>query len=757
MAKSVDPIIIPTPRERIELDGDPKSYAPDAVYNVVHLGDRSQKILFGLSYLKQHLKEEFGIHSNVSEILSHGATGYGNRDIIVCSNPSKAEEQFGVAAGTFFDVEIAREQGYILENVANKPVVLVAATDQGCLHAMATLLELFIVREGRPKLDLVRIEDYPEFRYRGVKWTIWAELGVWSYDWGDGIEAFDQRTIEKLDMAFRYKINMIIFDGCGWDVEIFPEYASLMKELNREARLRGISLIFTGQSSGFCHRRNMIATDIYRGEVLENRKSYPDGESYVCIGGEIYAGTCLSNSDLVRRNMESIVNFVASVEPSALYVHQLDVLNLSQSMWDSRCPECRKRWPDDALDSESGMAGAYAEYYSELMRQINGVRSESFDAAYDCLVMIVSPGYLDSVAVEDEDWDLALRYWSLISKLMAHRENQYFGFREMFFNHGNDRRRISELKNAMDESGNGHHVGIIHFYGGDGWQSEQLFLPTPALNYVFTGADMLLTASGHAFQEAQQLFNAEFMWNPRQSDYRFDSLPENFTQYVSLYNESRSGSLKPAKIYGEGGFLEIACSKLYGAAIGPLMAEVNALRGKSGTPPVPYLRNKELNTTPGPDGALQKWIGFDSDRAREDLVEAQLVVAELHDTTDAAKKILDRVDVGPGSGRNDNPSVHAFKSFLATAVDYISLLVDYVAIYMGLVDSNALDSAKDRNPPHDEIESLSRRIELVSMENEHTRLVPVDYLEGALSGRRMIIRFLTHNLNLIRDYMNGVT
>merc|ERR1711964_77508 len=107
-----------------------------------------------------------------------------------------------------------------------------------------------------------------------------------------------------------------------------------MKEVNREARLRGISLVSTGQSSGFCHRRNMIATSIYRGEVLENRNSYPDGESYECIGGDIYAGTCLSNRDLVRRNMESIVNFVSSVEPSALYVHQLDVLNLSQSMWD---------------------------------------------------------------------------------------------------------------------------------------------------------------------------------------------------------------------------------------------------------------------------------------------------------------------------------------------------------------------------------------------------------------------------------------
>ena len=727
--------IIPTPREIVRRDDSAKSYSRDAVYSIHVLGTESEQLAFAVSYLGRNLKERFGIHtirSTQSECLQ-------DHDILICNDPALVQGAVGVALEPdFFATPNAREQGYAIDSGEGHPVLLCAASDQGCLYAVTTLLQLFTPAEHRVALESVRIRDYPEFRLRGNKWTIWCEIAVWSYDWGDGIGAFRQRIIEKLDLALQYKINMLIFDGFGWDVAVFPEYASLMKELNREARLRGISLMHTGQSSGFCFKRNMIDTRIYRGEVLENREHYPDGEKYRCIGEDIYAGTCLSNSELIDRNLRSIRDFVQAVEPGSLYVHQLDVLDLPQSMWDSRCPRCRARWPNDRLDAEDGMAGAYAEYYGEVIASIQEVRTPGYDAETDCLIMLISPGYLDAVAVDDEHWQLALRYWSTVSGLIENTENVFLGFREMFFNHDDGNRRIAELKAAIEGSGNGHRLGIIHFYGGDGWQSEHLFLPTPALNYVFSGADMLLTASGHAFQEPQQLFNAELMWSPLHSPYRLDTQPENYRDFLHLYDASRRGDLRPSRIYGAGGFLELACSKLYGDAAAVALAKVFALRGESGKPPIPYLRSTELHTTPGPDGALQPWIGFVDRREPQELIDAKKTLHEMLRTTSEARDILD--DVASRQG------VASLRDFMATGVEYIGYLASYVEIYEKVLRPESIDHDLES-----EIQRLAQRLESAAAKNERSRQTPIDYLDGALSGRNLIVRFVRENLDLMSE------
>ena len=727
--------IIPTPREIVRREDSAKSYSRDAVYSIHVLGTETDQLAFAMSYLGRNLKERFGIHT----IRSSQSEGLQDHDILICNDPALVQGAVGVALEPdFFATPNAREQGYAIDSGEGHPVLLCAASDQGCLYAVTTLLQLFTPAEDGVALESVRIRDYPEFRLRGNKWTIWCEIAVWSYDWGDGIGAFRQRIIEKLDMSLQYKINMLIFDGFGWDVAVFPEYASLMKELNREARLRGISLMHTGQSSGFCFRRNMTDTRIYRGEVLENREHYPDGEKYRCIGEDIYAGTCLSNRELIDRNLRSIRDFVQTVEPGSLYVHQLDVLDLPQSMWDSRCPRCRARWPNDRLDAEDGMAGAYAEYYGEVIAAIQEVRTPGYDAETDCLIMLISPGYLDAVAVDDEHWQLALRYWSKVSGLIENTANVFLGFREMFFNHDDGNRRIAELKAAIEGSGNGHRLGIIHFYGGDGWQSEHLFLPTPALNYVFSGADMLLTASGHAFQEPQQLFNAEFMWSPLHSPYRLDTEPENYRDFLDLYDTSRRGDLRPSRIYGAGGFLELACSKLYGDAAAAALAKVFALRGESGKPPIPYLRSTELHTTPGPDGALQPWIGFADRRESQELIEAKNTLHEMVRTTSEARDILDDVA--------SHQDLESLRDFMAMGVEYIGYLAAYVEIYEKVVRPESIDHDLES-----EIQRLAQRVESAAAKNERSRQTPLDYMDGALSGRNIIVRFVRENLDLMSE------
>ena len=759
------PNVIPSPQEIILPEERAKLYTRDRVYNICPLGNGSKKLTFGLNYLKRNLHEQFGIHSNIAA----QSEGLDENDILLCTDRSLAESigSYSIESGIdadFFDNPNAAEQGYVMQSSPGKPVLLYAQTDQGCLYAVTTLLQLFYEDGGQVILESVQMKDYPEFLLRGNKWTIWCELGVWSYDWGDGIEAFRKRTIKKLDMLLQYKINMVIFDGLGWDTDIFPEYRTLMNDLNKEARLRGISLIHTGQSSGFCFKRNMIDAGIYRGEVLENRKSYPGGEKYRCIGEQIYAGTCLTNETLINRNLKSIRDFVEGVEPGALYVHQLDVLGLPQSMWESRCTDCRKKWPNDRLDAEDGMAGAYAEYYDQIVTYIKQVKTSDYNADADCIIMLISPGYLDAVLVEDEEWRLALKYWSMVSGLMKNKENVCLGFREMFFNRENNGRRISELKAAVNDAGNGHCLGIIHFYGGDGWQSENLFLTTPVLNSIFTGADMLITASGHAFQEPQQLLNAECMWNPLHSPYCLDiEQPDNFPDFLALYNKSRTGGLRPNLIYGDGGFLEIACKKLYGNTVGAEMAKVFGLRGETGKPPIPYLRSKELKTTPGPDGALEGYIDFAETKSLSEIVTAKKIYSELLRTTLKAQSILDGVIKTATIKKERYEEIDSFREFMGKGVEYLGYLTGYVEIYKKLIElENAgnekgnADKQKGNSKANDlenEFLKLRERVDSAEAQNGKSCRVPVDYLDGALAGRSIILRFLQNNLNLMADHI----
>lgn len=249
---------------------------------------------------------------------------------------------------------------------------------------------------------------------------------------------------------------------------------------------------------------------------------------------------------------------------------------------------------------------------------------------------------------------------------------------------------------------------------------------------------MLLTASGHAFQEPQQLFNAEFMWSPLHSPYRLDTEPENYQDFLDLYDTSRRGDLRPSRIYGAGGFLELACSKLYGDAAAAALAKVFALRGESGKPPIPYLRSTELHTTPGPDGALQPWIGFAGRRESQELIEAKNMLHEMVRTTSEARDVLD--------GVASHQDLESLRDFMAMGVEYIGYLAAYVEIYEKMVRSESID-----HDVESEIRRLSERVESAAAKNARSRQTPLDYLGGALSGRNIIVRFVRENLDLMSE------
>ena len=256
------------------------------------------------------------------------------------------------------------EQSYVIR-ISEKDAFLVGSTDQGALYAAATLIQLLESRSGRLELARVHIRDFPDIQYReAADWLQNVEGNRWGYDFGDGQANFLRRIQRKLDFCLRYKINAVTFDGFGWTLE--PEYAALMRSINRYARERGIHLFFGGYGAGYGlgTYQGFFNTPAYRGKLYYNRRSYPDGEIYSCIGmaheNEHFPprtlGTCRSNEALNRLKQEELAAFVRAVEPGALYIHHEDLSNYpdAQIEWEVRADSCRKRWPNDDLKAMDG-------------------------------------------------------------------------------------------------------------------------------------------------------------------------------------------------------------------------------------------------------------------------------------------------------------------------------------------------------------------------------------------------------------------
>ena len=485
------------------------------------------------------------------------------------------------------------EQSYVIR-ISEQDAFLVGSTDQGALYAAATLIQLLDSRSGRLELARVHIRDFPDIQYREASdWLQNVEGNRWGYDFGDGQANFLRRIKRKLDFCLKYKINAVRFDGFGWTLE--PEYAALMRSINRYARERGIHLFFGGYGAGYGlgTYQGFFNTPAYRGKLYYNRRSYPDGEIYSCIGmaheNEHFPprtlGTCRSNEALNRLKQEELAAFVRSVEPGALYIHHEDLSNYpdTQIEWEVRDDGCRKRWPNDDLKAMDGGAGALAHGYNMLLDAIFSVKNEEsgYDASRDCIVVLISPSYMafgvgktprhhDSIEAARQDWDNVQELWVNIYKQFKHQGPRVQGgFREMFPFQGPEDTWPLRLHEKLREQDLNFGSYVFVVAGADYYNSDSTFAATPVGNTSFAGATTLYNFSGSFAQEPQQLLNAEYGWNLKARDFFLQPTVQIETE--RRLREYQMNLDEPEEIFSESGFLGEACRKLYGEEAGGSM------------------------------------------------------------------------------------------------------------------------------------------------------------------------------------------
>lgn len=507
-----------------------------------------------------------------------------------------------------FDNQFADEQGYVLKKSAHGPIIIAGKSEKGCVYGIMTLLQLL----GKEVGELC-IHDWPDFAGRTIKWLIWAELGIWSYDYGDGLEAYKERICRKYDTLLRYKLTGTNNRNYGFATNLFPGYDELMVFLREAGLDRGFGTACAGYSMGY----GMLGYDgTYQGSGYMNRKSYPDGEVYKCIGTfdayefiddktvdrsrrltEVKAreyGTCLSNDALTQEKLKEIKKLIKEIKPTSISFHNMDAHEVHPEIWLCRCEQCRKKWPNDDLYAEDGFAGAFAYYIDNLLDGIHSVKDGDYDSS-NIMVSMASPGYCYAEATVDEDFDNAVHFWTSVQKYMRNKGKFNSGFREQYFYHDKPVRRADTLAKHVKEDGFRCSMGF--FTGGDGFYDDKLISTTSALMFIGKGVTGTGIQSGNAFQEPQQLINAEYMWNTENSGfYNLDPKPQNQEEYLKTFDDFLNSRIVPEGIYGEGGMIDVICDKIYGSKIGSKMAELFKLRGKNGEQPVPCASSVDIYT-----------------------------------------------------------------------------------------------------------------------------------------------------------------
>jgi hypothetical protein len=475
-----------------------------------------------------------------------------------------------------------RVEAYCLE-VTPAGIDMSALTSEGLLRATATLLQMRCREGARRVVPFAVIKDWPNFRYRCASdWLVNVEANRWAYDWGDGRRAFLKRIKHNLEFCFEHKINMVWFDGFGWDINRFPGYAPMMKECNRYARRFGVKLLFGGYGGGYgtAYQEGEIYRCGYFGRVYLNRRPYPDGKKYACRGwpedGEKsrFYGTCLSNDPLRRAKIEEMKRFVSEVNPGFMYVHEIDAGTWMQSSvtWKNRCAECRKRWPNDELAAADGQAGAFASWFRQVRRELSALPGDGdYLPARDLTVAFVSPLYTEHGENKPENvWEREMRYYQELSRLIGPEPGILFGLREQYYEVGGRQKKIGHLREKLDRNGNGHGLLVAAFAGGDNYYSDDLVNISGSLAHFYDGAEAVYISNGGVHQEPIQMMNADFLWNGFAGGYREN--PRNEAEAEKILQQIKKGTRKPPALFAAGGYFDRLCRRLWGAKAGRLMS-----------------------------------------------------------------------------------------------------------------------------------------------------------------------------------------
>jgi hypothetical protein len=494
------------------------------------------------------------------------------------------------------------QQYVLIVKSHGKSLNLIGATSQGVLYAAASLVQLITKEGDTVAMPSVHLRDFPDFKYRmAADWLMNVEINRWSYDWGDGIQAYAERIKRKLDLCTRYKINMVLAHGFGWGTDFFPGFAELMQGLNQYARDRGIRMVTGGYgaSYGIAYQSGPLYEEApYLGKVFKNRVAYPDGKIYQCMGfseskdssiDTRTLGSCRANEELNALKAAELRNYVEKTEPGGLYIHHEDFggYDGTQGSWLQRCERCRKRWPNDDLKALDGGAGGLANGYSKLIEAINGVRNSKtgYDASRDCTVIPISPVY-DVDSVSAKDWDNVLQLWQNIGRQLPKAENVEVGFREIFPLQGSTRKWAGDFNHTMSDAKLP--FGIFMFFSGgaDYYQSDYPVVASPSMNRSFLGSASIFNASGGFTQEPMQIINAEYSWNTRSNGFFHD--PSRYEDATRIWKSYIDNQTRPEEIFGKDGLLERACESLYGQSAGQQVAKIYAsfeVADRKETPP----------------------------------------------------------------------------------------------------------------------------------------------------------------------------
>ena len=554
--------IIPTPQQYSAKEGRlvlVKDGRPQATIVLSEKPDRKEEL--AAEYIARDIKRLCGV--DVPVVRGKPAKPLPGGTILIGDSAIK---HAGLALGAPEQEFLKSEktgQGYVLDVVTGAQgasICIAGSSPQGTLFGAMTLLQM-IERAGESLVvRAALIRDYPDFRDR--------EVGSAYVSSPKALKA----ARDAVDFALRHKVNVV---ATALPRKHYVQNAGSVRQINayaRERGMRGVLYMVLGE----------LPPPDEPGAPLLNRRSYPDGKIYRCMGQQRSAKDrdttrwCASNDAMHERMARNVAAYIRLMEPGHVELHHIDNDRWAhgEQIWKRRCADCRKRWPSDDLASMQGLAGAQVYFWDRVIAAIQSVRNADsrYDARRDLTMRIGFPVYTN-LSEDDATWDREVGFYRAISAGLKHKKNVFFVTREQGRRKDDGRKRFMQMGEALRANGV-QYMGWIWAGGREcpGWPQQHTHhfwhSPLPAMLKAFEGADMVLVAGN--FTPMSQLIGAEYAWNNESSGYWRDPGHDEWHGTFRSLGKSRE---TPPAIYGPGGFVERACRNMVGEKAGADLAK----------------------------------------------------------------------------------------------------------------------------------------------------------------------------------------
>ncbi len=548
--------VMPTPKQAAHVDGGLILGGENAGIMIVLDDAPAGKEVAAADYLNRRLRDLYhlpGLPATNAGALSDAVRA--ECDLIVIGNsfrhPLIVANHDRMADDIAFLRNQASGQAYVIRCLQNRNsprslIVLSGKGDQGTLYAAATLSQMIRKVPDGWELALADIRDYPDFEERLIFPAAWKNFPI--------------------DAAISVKATIAPFVWMTKESVMSAKSDANYLLENRRGRALGVRpLVMPG------------LLDM----GLQNRRTYPEGEVYECIGtvndADKTRGYCQSNLELRRLKAWRLKDFVTRTEPGVLYLHgeDYDTYATAQAAWKNRCKDCRVKWPSDDLESGRGQAGAFAEDLNAILEAIFAVSNASgYAAARDCLVGLVVPPYT-RWSESDESWDKEVAFYVELSRRLKFVDNVQFILREAGPRRDGKSYRLEELSRRLRVEAKGHGLWA-YIHGGDRrttWRNWPVrhrvqfrWVCSPIFTCVNSGISTLMLSG-----QADTLMKAEYAWNMRPAGgYWLD--PESFDAYYAAITRFYGVAYLP-EIFDPGRFFDRVYKNLYGELAGQLAAD----------------------------------------------------------------------------------------------------------------------------------------------------------------------------------------